>query len=130
MDKKEKIVEYLKHYWYIPVIAILLALLLIGGNIKSNNEKYFKQEVDSLHKENNKLKNTLIEIRDSIEILHNLALQEKLKDTIYINKIEYLKQKTNEEISHFNTLSADSQYIIFSSLITEYSKTGFSKDTL
>jgi len=130
MDNKEKIVELFKEYWYYPVIALLLAILLIGGSIKSTNEKNTKKEIEFLHKENKKLQNTLVEIRDSIDILHKAALEAKYQDTIYIDKIEWLKTKTNEEISHFNTLNPDSQYLIFSEYISEYSKDRFNQDSL
>jgi len=130
MDNKEKIVELFKEYWYYSVIALLLAILLVGGSIKSTNEKNTKKEIEFLHKENKKLQNTLVEIRDSIDILHKAALEAKYQDTIYIDKIEWLKTKTNEEISHFNTLNPDSQYIVFSDLLTEYSKTRFNQDSI
>lgn len=130
MDNKEKIVELFKEYWYYSVIALLLAILLVGGSIKSTNEKNTKKEIEFLHKENKKLQNTLVEIRDSIDILHKAALEAKYQDTIYIDKIEWLKTKTNEEISHFNTLNPDSQYLIFSEYISEYSKDRFDQDSL
>ena len=126
MDK-EKIIVFFKKWWYIPVIVILLLILLIEGGVNNSVEKQNKKEIEVLHKENKKLKSSLVEIRDSIEILHKLALEAKYRDTIYINKIEYLKIKTNEEISNFHNLSVDSQYSVFSKYIEEY-ETGFTKN--
>ena len=125
--ERQKIIEIIKKWWYIPVIVILLLIILIGGGVNNSVEKQNKKEIEVLHKENKKLQSSLIEIRDSIEILHKAALEAKYRDTIYINRIEYLKIKTNEEISHFNTLSIDSQYFIFSKYIEEY-EAGFPKN--
>ena len=125
--ERQKIIEIIKKWWYIPVIVILLLIILIGGGVNNSVEKQNKKEIEVLHKENKKLQSSLIEIRDSIEILHKLALEAKYRDTIYINKIEYLKIKTNEEISNFHNLSVDSQYSVFSKYIEEY-ETGFSEN--
>ena len=130
--------DFFKQNWKIITgITILIVLFIISFTIliHSNSilkfkEKLAKEEVDSLHKNNQLLIHELQINRDSIQIFHNLALNADSRDTIYVNQIKYLKTKTNNEISNFNTLSTDSQQREFSNLISEYSKTRFNKDSI
>lgn len=112
------------------LLLFLSGVLLFTNSSSSKSEKQAKQEVKELHKENESLLKDLKSTKDSIEVLHNLAIKNNNRDTIYINQIKYINIKTNEEISHFNSLSTDAQYSEFSNLISEYSKTRFNKDSL
>ena len=77
--------------------------------VQATTDGYNKE----LHKENEILLKELTLNRDSIQLLHKLAIENNNRDTIYINQIKWLKNRTNEEISHFNNLSLDSQYAVF-----------------
>lgn len=112
------------------LLLFLSGVLLFTNSSSSKSEKQAKQEVKELHKENESLLKHLKSTKDSIEVLHNLAIENNNRDTIYINQIKYINIKTNEEISHFNSLSTEAQYKQFSNLISEYSKTRFNKDSL
>ena len=127
--------EFLKTNWkYIVLIVLLIASFIAGAILFSNNsnlrnsEKASKIELKALHTHNKELEKEIKLNRDSIQIFHDLAIFHKNKDTVYLNQIKYLQIKTNEEISHFNSLELDSQYIVFSNLIEEYSRTGFNTD--
>lgn len=132
MQFKEFISTYKTHILVALVVLLLFlsGVLLFTNSSSSKSEKQAKQEVKELHKENESLLKDLKSTKDSIEVLHNLAIKNNNRDTIYINQIKYINIKTNEEISHFNSLSTDAQYSEFSNLISEYSKTRFNKDSL
>lgn len=121
--------------YFIAAIVLLIFLftilfLLSDYSPIRNAEKRAKEELTQLHKDNEILLKELTLNRDSIQLLHKLAIENNNRDTIYINQIKWLKSKTNEEISHFNSLPTDAQYSKFSSLVSEYSKTRFDKDSL
>lgn len=132
MQFKEFVSTYKTHILVALVMLLLFlsGVLLFTNSSSSKSEKQAKQEVKELHKENESLLKHLKSTKDSIEVLHNLAIENNNRDTIYINQIKYINIKTNEEISHFNSLSTEAQYKQFSNLISEYSKTRFNKDSL
>ncbi len=127
---------WIKSNWKIITgIGVLLIFLIISYTILINSnstlkfkEKLAKEEIDSLHKENKNLLKELKLTKDSIQIFHDLAILHENKDTIYLKQIKYLQNKTNEEITHYNSLPIDSQYRIFTELAEEYIKTGFNPD--
>lgn len=104
--------------YFIAAIVLLIFLftilfLLSDYSPIRNSEKRAKEELTQLHKDNEILLKELTLNKDSIQLLHKLAIENNNRDTVYINQIKWLKTKTNEEISNFNNLSLDSQYIIF-----------------
>lgn len=104
--------------YFIAAIVLLIFLftilfLLSDYSPIRNAEKRAKEELTQLHKDNEILLKELTLNKDSIQLLHKLAIENNNRDTVYINQIKWLKTKTNEEISNFNNLSLDSQYIIF-----------------
>lgn len=113
---KEFFTKY-KNYFIAALVLLLFLfaiLFLLSDNSPIRNaEKQAKKELKELHKENEILLKELTLNRDSIQLLHKLAIENNNRDTIYINQIKWLKNRTNEEISHFNNLSLDSQYIVF-----------------
>lgn len=125
---------YQKHKVKIGIISLLsffflgLTILVFDNNGLRRSEKAAKKEIENLHKQNKDLLKEKQALLDSAEILHKIAINLN-KDTVYIKAIKYINRKTNEEIVHFNTLKPDSQYIIFSEYIDEYSKTRFNKDS-
>ena len=106
-----------------------LSILLFDNNGLRRSEKAAKKEIETLHKENEELIKEKQALLDSAEILHKIAINLN-SDTIYIKSVKYFNKKTNEEITHFNTLDRDSKYLVFSGLVEEYTKTGFDKDSL
>jgi hypothetical protein len=113
---KEFFTKY-KNYFIAALVLLLFLfaiLFLLSDNSPIRNaEKQAKKELKELHKENEILLKELTLNRDSIQLLHKLAIENNNRDTIYINQIKWLKNRTNEEISHFNNLSLDSQYAVF-----------------
>jgi hypothetical protein len=113
---KEFFTKY-KNYFIAALVLLLFLfaiLFLLSDNSPIRNaEKQAKKELTQLHKENEILLKELTLNRDSIQLLHKLAIENNNRDTIYINQIKWLKNRTNEEISHFNNLSLDSQYAVF-----------------
>lgn len=133
----EKVIDFLKKYKTAILLigATVFIIFLLSLFISSPYSALFKRHqtedkkvIDNLNKENKILQLERKELRDSINILHNLAIQTKEKDTIYQNQIKYIKTKQDEEITHIRNLTLDSQYIVFSSYIEEYSKTGFNQN--
>ena len=113
---KEFFTKYKNYFIAALVLLIFLfaILFLLSDNSPIRNaEKQAKKELKELHKENEILLKELTLNRDSIQLLHKLAIENNNRDTIYINQIKWLKNRTNEEISHFNNLSLDSQYAVF-----------------
>lgn len=128
----EKVKEFLFKYKTYIALTLLLAIFFLGATFLfySNdelrrNEKAAKIELKALHKYNKDLEKELKLNRDSIQILHDLAVFYNSKDTVYINQIKYLKTKTNEEITNLHKLPIDSQYSVFSTLLEQYSETRF-----
>lgn len=113
---KEFFTKY-KNYFIAALVLLLFLfaiLFLLSDNSPIRNaEKQAKKELKELHKENEILLKELTLNRDSIQLLHKLAIENNNRDTVYINQIKWLKNRTNEEISHFNNLSLDSQYAVF-----------------
>ena len=104
--------------YFIAAIVLLIFLftilfLLSDYSPLRNAEKRAKEELKQLHKDNEILLKELTLNKDSIQLLHKLAIENNNRDTVYINQIKWLKTKTNEEISNFNNLSLDSQYAVF-----------------
>ena len=104
--------------YFIAAIVLLIFLftilfLLSDYSPIRNAEKRAKEELKQLHKDNEILLKELTLNKDSIQLLHKLAIENNNRDTVYINQIKWLKTKTNEEISNFNNLSLDSQYAVF-----------------
>lgn len=129
----EKVIEFIKKYKTVIGVAALLLIFFLALSFLINdnsqyrrNEKANKIEIKALHEHNKELEKELKLAQDSAKIYHDLALFYNSKDTVYIKQIKYLQNKTNEEISHYNSLPFDSQYSIFSNLAEEYIKTGFS----
>jgi len=127
--------EFFKKYWkYIAIGALIIVFLILIALISNNNsnlrasEKEAKSQIKALHKLNEDLEKEIKLNQDSIKIFHDLAVFHNNKDTIYLKQIKYLENKTNEEISHYNSLTLDSQYVIFTELAEEYIKTGFNPD--
>ena len=126
---------YQKHKVKIGIISLLsffflgLTILVFDNNGLRRSEKAAKKEIENLHKQNKDLLKEKQALLDSAEILHKIAINLN-SDTIYIKSVKYFNKKTNEEITHFNTLDRDSKYLVFSGLVEEYTKTGFDKDSL
>ena len=132
----QQVKEFIIKYRNVIGIIILLTIFFIGLSILffDNNglrriEKQTKTEIEQLHKENKSLLKDKQILLDSVKILHDLAINTNNQDTIYINQIKVIKTKTNEEFNHLHTLNRDSTYILFSDLLSEYSKNRFSKDS-
>lgn len=119
----QKIKDFLKKYWFYIAIVVLFLLLITGVVLLINsnsNTKDSENLIKSLSKENKILLKDKEQLIDSMEYFHLQALIQNSKDTIYINKISYLKTKTNEEINSVYNLPPDSQYHLFTKLSEEF----------
>ena len=83
--------------------------------------------IDSLNKVNIELIEEKKLLSDSILVLHNAAINQNNKDTVFINHIRYLKNKTNEDLSKIDTNTPDSNIALYGNLSEEYISTGFNK---
>lgn len=137
MVKKEEIITFLKKYkwWFIGVLIVIFIAGLIPLFINNNpfirdNEKATKVLLDSLHKENKLLIKQLQINKDSIQILHEAALVSIARDTIYVNQIKWLKDKTNEEVQSVYNNSVDSNLRLHTKLSEEFIRGLSGKDSL
>jgi predicted small secreted protein len=125
-DNKEVIAIILLLALFFTVIANLTTCNNPLRGLGKDGEKF----IDSLNKVDIKLLEANKKLSDSIIVLHNAAINQNNKDTIYVNKIKYYKTKTNEEVNSIPTLSPDSVSSKFSTLAEEFISTRFSEDTL
>tara|TARA_R110000868_G_scaffold1729_5_gene13925 strand:+ start:20911 stop:21306 length:396 start_codon:yes stop_codon:yes gene_type:complete len=111
------------------IIAIILLLSLFFTVITHlttcNNPlrglgKDGEKFIDSLNKVNIELQEEKQLLSDSILVLHNAAINQNNKDTIFVNHIRYYKTKTNEEVNSIPTLSADSNARLNSDLADDF----------
>lgn len=129
--------EFLNKYKiYILLIVIIISLIISAGFLFQSSYNIRKQEkegkilIDSLHKDNKSLIKELQLNKDSILILHNLAISTNNQDTVYVNKIKYLKNQTNEEVNSVYNNSVDSNLRLHAKLSTEFISGLSGKDSI
>lgn len=125
----EKVITFLKkNKQVLSIILLIIVLLPFLFNI--DNAIGFKtNENQELKKQNIEILKEIKLKKDSMQILYEAVLNSKLKDTVYINQIRYLKTKSNEEVNNIPNLSVDSNLNLFTRNSEEFIR-GFSEDSL
>lgn len=125
----EKVITFLKKNKQVLII-ILLIIVLLPFLFNIDNAIGFKtNENQELKKQNIEILKEIKLKKDSMQILYEAVLNSKLKDTVYINQIRYLKTKSNEEVNNIPNLSVDSNLNLFTRNSEEFIR-GFSEDSL
>ena len=110
----------------ISIILLLTIFFTVIANLTTCNnplrglEKDGEKFIDSLNKVNIELLEEKQLLSDSIVVLHNAAINQNNKDTVFVNHIRYLKNKTNEEANSISTLSVDSNARLNSDLADDF----------
>jgi len=117
----------------LPIIIGIAILFIVFSFVLvfqvDNTISTTKEEREELKKQNKELNKQLLVAKDSIDILYKQYVLNKNRDTIYINKVVRLKDKTNEEINNIPYYSVDSNINLFTRNSEEFIR-GLYKDTL
>jgi len=129
MDKVKEFWNKYKLYIIIGICFILLeaGLITLGNYYHEQNVKGKEQQIKQLGIVNKQLIKEKKIVLDSLEYFHLQALIQNNRDTIYVNRISYLKTKNHEDLKTISHLSSDSSLLLYSKLSEEYISTGFNK---